>query len=341
MNKTKSFFNPFVGKEFEEHRVMILGEAHVCGECSCEECMKHKDSLCQNGHVAIVEKHIATGCVKTYRNLEKEFLGEAINDKSEREHFWNRILFTNLLPIAMPRGGQAPEEKYYTDDCRERFLNLIKTYHPKYLIVLGERTFNHLPGDESDMWQKEKVETCDDKFNIWTLNYEQQQVRVLQIYHPAWRGLSNEHSTAMMKRIRYFLDDTSLQQLDKANRSALLKEFVNENAIVKLTEKDVNDFLQCEGHLIVVRGCADKMKEALEQAKNDKQLQGYDLKQAKGMLVNISLISPYNIDCMEAMDQLNTFFNNFDSDDCKILWSLIQKEKQNNKFKITICFIFP
>lgn len=202
-------FTPFIGQDYKRHRVMLLGEAIVCGECTCSGCLVNKDMKCINGHVSLVKEQIATDSIRTYRNIEKEFLGSAIDNEKDRSEFWNQFLFTNFLSIAMPQSGKAPEEKYYTDDCRQRFLSLVRTFHPKYLIVFGERTFCHLPGDEHDMWKKERIEIDQDLFDIWTLCQDGHELRVLQVYHPAWRRMSNEKYDVVKKRIGYLLGQSN------------------------------------------------------------------------------------------------------------------------------------
>jgi len=203
------YFNPFIGQDYKRHRVMLLGEAHVCGECTCSECLVNKDTKCINGHIDLVNKQIAMGSLRTYRNIEKEFLGSAIDNEKDRSEFWNQFLFTNLLSIAMHQSSMAPEEKYYTDDCRERFLSLVRTFEPKYLIVFGARPFSHLPGDEHDMWKKERIQIEQDLFDVWTLCHEGHELRALQLYHPSWKRMSNEHYEIVRKRISYLLGQSN------------------------------------------------------------------------------------------------------------------------------------
>lgn len=200
-----NFFKPYIGEAYKKHGVMILGEAHICGECSCECCQANKDEQCINGHVALVNKQIKTGSIKTYRMLEKEFFGAPIEDEGKRQEFYNQFLFTNLLEVAMPKSGQAPNESYYSEACRQRFLDIVQKYQPGYMIVLGNRTFEHLPGNQDDMWTMEKEILNGDHFEIWTLMYKGVSVRVLTIYHPAWIGMSNEKFEIVRKRISYLL----------------------------------------------------------------------------------------------------------------------------------------
>ena len=199
------FFEPYIGKTYKKHGVMILGEAHICGECSCEYCQTNKDKQCVNGHVDLVNKQIKTGSIKTYCRLEKEFLGAPIGDEGKRQEFYNQFLFTNLLGVAMQKSGEAPSDSFFSEACRQRFLDIILKYQPGYLIVLGNRTFEHLPGNLNDMWTVEKEILNGDHFEIWTLLYKGVSVRVLNIYHPSWIGMSNEKIEIVRKRICYLL----------------------------------------------------------------------------------------------------------------------------------------
>lgn len=199
------FFNPYIGELYKKHGVMILGEAHICGECSCEYCKDNKDESCINGHVDLVNKQIKTGSIKTYRRLEKEFVGAPIEDERKRREFYNRFLLTNLLDLAMPNSGEAPNERYFSEACRQRFLDIIQKFQPGHLIVLGIKTFEHLPGSQKDIWKSETVTLNGDKFEVWTLQYQGVSVQVLNVYHPAWRRMSNEQFVKMKDRIMYFL----------------------------------------------------------------------------------------------------------------------------------------
>lgn len=199
------FFNPFIGSTYKEGGIMLLGEAHICGECSCDDCLQNKDDKCVNGHVTLVEKHIAKGDVPTYARFEKEFCGKEIKDADEREKFWNQFLFTNFLPISMPQSREAPESRFYSDECRERFLNYVGQYKPSHIIVWGERTWSNLPGDPaSGMWEKSHLSKFGD-FDVWKLKYGEVRAKTIVIYHPAYIGMSNEDFKMWKNRIDCFL----------------------------------------------------------------------------------------------------------------------------------------
>ena len=200
-----SFFRPFIGSTFKEGGIMLVGEAHICGECSCDECLINKDQVCINGHIALVERQISKGDVQTYARFEKEFLGAEIRDVKKREAFWNQFFFTNFLPISMPQSGDAPEGRFYSDECRERFLNLVKQYKPARILVWGERTWNNLPGDpKSGMWSKEHISEYGG-FDVWELNLDDVKSKVLTIYHPAYIGMSDLDFKLWKNRIDHFI----------------------------------------------------------------------------------------------------------------------------------------
>lgn len=201
----EKFFNVWEGTNYKG--IFLLAEAHICGECSCEVCEKCKDKNCINGHIRLINEHIETGNVQTYARFEKEFTGASLKTKEERKSFWHGFLFTNFLSVAAPESGEAPDPKYYSDIARERFLDLMRK-KPKYLIVWGERTFSSLPGDSKNgMWKKVTFNAPNDQFDYWWLNFDGLKIKVLQIYHPAWIGMSNADFEKTNKRIKIFLKD--------------------------------------------------------------------------------------------------------------------------------------
>ena len=105
----------------------------------------------------------------------------------------------------MQKSGEAPNESFFSEACRQRFLDIVQEFQPRHLIVLGTRTFEHLPGNQKDIWTVERVANSGDKFEIWTLHYKGVSVKVLNVYHPAWMGMSIEDFEKKRNRIRYFL----------------------------------------------------------------------------------------------------------------------------------------
>lgn len=196
-------FNIFKGDLYESSRLMILGEAHVCGECDPAQCQQVKGKDCLDGHIRLIFQQILGGHLPTYKRLEKEFLGHSIESAEERCQFYNQFIITNFLDIAMPQSGMAPEEMFYSEACRERFLNLIRTYQPRCLFVLGDRVWSHLPGDDKDMWSKESITLDGDSFDLWTLHCDGLEVRTLKLLHPAWRAMTQAHFQRMKRQIDY------------------------------------------------------------------------------------------------------------------------------------------
>ena len=185
---------------------MLLGESHICGTCKCDECLISKNKRCIDGHCSLVREQILKGSISTYSRFEKQFTGAIIKDKKSRMLFWQQFLFTNFLSIAMPKSGKAPAKKFYTQDCRNRFVNLVKKYQPSYIIIWGNRTWNNLPGDiKSGMWKKELISKYKG-FEIWELMIERtNSVRVLKIHHPAYRKMTSELFMLWKLRIDYLL----------------------------------------------------------------------------------------------------------------------------------------
>lgn len=207
------FFNVFKGDLYESSRLMILGEAHVCGECDPAQCQQMKGKDCLDGHIRLIFQQILKANLPTYKRLEKEFLGHSIESAEERCQFYNQFIITNFLDIAMPQSGMAPEEMFYSEACRERFLNLIRTYQPRCLFVLGDRVWSHLPGDNNDMWGKESINLGNgDSFDLWTLRLEGMEVKTLKLLHPAWRSMTHSHFLRVKRQIQYVMKETGVDK---------------------------------------------------------------------------------------------------------------------------------
>ena len=174
------FFNPFIGSEYKQGGIMLLGESHTCDEecCSVEDCLKEKDDFCVDGHVRLVKRHILKGNVFTYKIFEKEFTGNYLSVKDDRMSFWNRFFFTNILSVAMKNSSikEREKQKFYSDTCRERVIDLLDEYKPAYLLVWGNQVYENLPGDqESEMWNHDLSEVYING-NV---------IKVLTIIHPS------------------------------------------------------------------------------------------------------------------------------------------------------------
>ena len=205
------FFNVFKGEHYESSRsrCMILGEAHVCGECEPMQCQQVKGKDCLDGHVRLIRQQQIQGNLPTYKRLEKEFLGHSIESAEERWQFYNQFVITNFLGITMPQSYMAPQELFYSKECRERFLELIDKYKPRTLFVLGDRVWSHLPGDDKDMWSKESITLDGDSFDLWTLHYDGLEVRTLKLLHPAWRAMTRAHIERMKQQVQYVMKENS------------------------------------------------------------------------------------------------------------------------------------
>lgn len=189
----KVFFEPWVGKDYETggrfgKRVMVLGDSHYCGN-ECDDCGSiHHKGDCSGITVEVVE---------TFLNPERDFetwmptftkFERAVNNKelsqTEKEQFWNSIIFYNYLQEAIGGPRIEPNINLYSESF-EPFIEVLEKYKPDTILVWGQRLFKALPpGNGKEGISLDIDGNLYDKSWIYTLS-NGKQVKLYAIDHPS------------------------------------------------------------------------------------------------------------------------------------------------------------
>jgi hypothetical protein len=128
---------------------MILGEYHYCYENCFENCGKIPCK--EPTFTSMVMDHVinskSPGYFESYMNTFTHFERAVFNkelSQSEKEEFWNSVVFYNYLQKAMKSPGMRPGSKLYPDSF-DAFIEVIECYQPDLIIVWGKRLFSNLP----------------------------------------------------------------------------------------------------------------------------------------------------------------------------------------------------
>ena len=128
-------FEPWIGQEYgtsslmKNKRVMVLGESH-------NEWLDDQ-TLGTNWTRESIEKGIKGKNHRFRTRVMGMFLGHPLALEAERRAFWDAIMFTNYIPVSVGKGANADPSEEMWEAAVPRFAQLIKTYTPDLLVVLG------------------------------------------------------------------------------------------------------------------------------------------------------------------------------------------------------------
>ena len=214
MNNKYVNFIPWVGESYEKgykgKRILVLGESHYCDDC--EKCQKisMKEECHAKTEDAVsdfLDDPKGLSYKATYTCFERNFVGRELKQE-EREEFWNIIIFYNFLQYAMsgPRCGLPEKEEI--EESNKAFQEILETYRPDYIIVLGFRLYKLLPelnGEGKDL------KVGNEKTEVWIYQIKDKKIPALKVAHPSSpKGKKREY---WYKFIRNFLEKFAQNKL--------------------------------------------------------------------------------------------------------------------------------
>lgn len=136
-------FLPWIGNRYQAgwngKRIMVLGESHYCPS--------YEEALPQITNRVMADLLDENSEHESYKNTFTRF-ANALTGKSlsfdEKKAFWHSVLFYNYVQVPLPVARIAPSEEDFAMS-ETAFFEVIDTYQPDYIIVLGKRLYNHLP----------------------------------------------------------------------------------------------------------------------------------------------------------------------------------------------------
>lgn len=194
---TKINFNPWVGKNYEQgingHKVLVLGESHYCTpvenrHCEGRICNQKNVQDCLHFTIDVIDSFVHNYSGEKYEQTFLCFERQVTNkelSQSEREQFWNSLMFYNYLQYALEGPGLEPSPTQWKmwAQSEEAFEELLQKYMPDKIIVWGKRLFDALPEWECTR----ELLTTDDgqQAPVKKYKFKGKTISALQVYHPA------------------------------------------------------------------------------------------------------------------------------------------------------------
>ena len=122
-----------------------------------------------------------------------------------------------------------------------------------------------------------------------------------------------------------------------SNGQDLLNQVVGDEQIIALDGDDLQRVLACGNVVTISEGLGDTVKDALDTGLQSVQSQNINFKEIKGALVTIT-IRDKEIDTMEAMDTISSFFDRF-SDEATLLRGVSIDSRLSQMYRLVLWFV--
>ena len=148
-SKNHQLMLPYIGFNYQEHRVLLVAESHYLGNeedrkkvANFKEWYENKGDipLSQEGHIntrEVVGQWFSNG-----NGLFQKIKKELENANIDIKYFWERIVFMNFFIVPSTNGSR---EIYSTKEVEEKsltnFEQVIKILKPNYILFLSKRSY--------------------------------------------------------------------------------------------------------------------------------------------------------------------------------------------------------
>ena len=163
-SKNHQLMLPYIGFNYQEHRVLLVAESHYLGnDEDRKKVANFKEWYEDKGNISLSEKgyeYINTrGVVQTWF-----FNGNGLFQKIKKEldianidikYFWERIAFMNFFIVPSTNGSR---EIYSTKEVEEKsltnFEQVIKILKPNYILFLSKKSYHIFKRENSEYLKK-------------------------------------------------------------------------------------------------------------------------------------------------------------------------------------------
>lgn len=148
-SKNHQLMLPYIGFNYQEHRVLLVAESHYLGNeedrkkvANFKEWYENKGdiTLSQEGHIntrEVVGQWFSNG-----NGLFQKIKKELENANIDIKYFWERIAFMNFFIVPSTNGSR---EIYSTKEVEEKsltnFEQVIKILKPNYILFLSKKSY--------------------------------------------------------------------------------------------------------------------------------------------------------------------------------------------------------
>ncbi len=156
---TQESFKPWVGKNYHETGLLLLGESAYSWLDENDKLRNPSPDLPTEMVKEVLDDFENANDMPFIKMLSKGLAGEKEPSKERLCHVWNRVAFTNYVGGTV---GEAPRERPTTamwnaakDAFRPDILNKL-TPRPKQIIVIGKTLWGKMP--DTDVYMTEDVQ---------------------------------------------------------------------------------------------------------------------------------------------------------------------------------------
>ena len=139
---------PWVGEEYQEEKLLILGESSYSWEKYGEVMIPSEDHCTQLVKWAIEDFE---GCradkMRFLVLVSRALCGTENPDSTQISRAWNEVAFVNFVPEPVQLGSRRPTEAMWRK-AAENFKPLLEELKPKNTIVLGKESWSWLPSTD-------------------------------------------------------------------------------------------------------------------------------------------------------------------------------------------------
>ena len=147
--KNHQLMLPYIGFNYQEHRVLLVAESHYLGNeedrkkvANFKEWYEDKGdiTLSQEGHIntrKVVEQWFSNGN-GLFQKIKKELKNANIDIK----YFWEKIAFMNFFIVPSTNGSrEICSTKEVEEKSLTNFEQVIKILKPNYILFLSKRSY--------------------------------------------------------------------------------------------------------------------------------------------------------------------------------------------------------
>ena len=195
-------FDPWQGANYSnggifKKKILILGESHYCDSPEeCTKCKKEQDGHCELT-VKVIKDQITEGEKKhaIFTKLAKLCIGKADGiSPQEKIDFWNSVAFYNYVQISVADKARVAPTPQMWSDSEKAFEEVMETLKPDFLLILGSRLWNNLPGKAGDDWPSgQKISYNSITENTWYYKGTRKDTLSLAICHPSSSWFSYDY----------------------------------------------------------------------------------------------------------------------------------------------------
>lgn len=115
---------------------------------------------------------------RTYDYLTKICLNREIINQNDKDKLWDSVVFYNYLNEPLRKSRQKVDNTLWEKSAND-FFEVLKFYKPDFILMLGDRLWNHTPREN---WELDKIDK-----NLGCYTIESKNIFSSSIYHTSSR----------------------------------------------------------------------------------------------------------------------------------------------------------